>query len=312
MSSVSNLKVISLGAGVQSSYLYQIAARGELGELPVAAIFADTGDEPQSVYDHLDYLEQCHGSDIPIIRASVGHLSADVLSSLGNDGCGHIGQPPFFVRADKQMEITSYDVDFTGSVDFETGQGSLTTVVTDERQILLPLDDGGMLWRKCTGDYKITPIRRAVREIWEKNGKVGTVEQLIGISFDELHRMKESGVGYIVNKYPLVEMKITRQQCADGSKARGYRPAPKSACRWCPFKSDVSWAYQKEYEPAEFEKSCDFDDALRADDRRLPGVQGKVYVHRSFTPLRMVNFDIASNDGKNLGFDNECEGMCGL
>ena len=46
----SALHVLSLGAGVQSSCMALMAARGEIGPMPTAAVFADTGDEPASVY----------------------------------------------------------------------------------------------------------------------------------------------------------------------------------------------------------------------------------------------------------------------
>jgi 3'-phosphoadenosine 5'-phosphosulfate sulfotransferase (PAPS reductase)/FAD synthetase len=49
---------LSLGAGVQSSTLALMAARGEIGPMPKAAIFADTQAEPESVYRWLDWLEK--------------------------------------------------------------------------------------------------------------------------------------------------------------------------------------------------------------------------------------------------------------
>ena len=48
------LRVLSLGAGVQSTTLALMAAHGEIVPMPACAIFADTGWEPNSVYDHLD------------------------------------------------------------------------------------------------------------------------------------------------------------------------------------------------------------------------------------------------------------------
>ncbi|HXF81293.1 MAG TPA: hypothetical protein VNN19_00860 [bacterium] len=47
--------ILSLGAGVQSTTLALMAARGEI-ERPEAAIFADTGWEPRAVYEHLAWL----------------------------------------------------------------------------------------------------------------------------------------------------------------------------------------------------------------------------------------------------------------
>jgi 3'-phosphoadenosine 5'-phosphosulfate sulfotransferase (PAPS reductase)/FAD synthetase len=49
------LTVISLGAGVQSSTMAIMAAKGDLPPVDVA-IFADTGNEPKAVYTYLNYL----------------------------------------------------------------------------------------------------------------------------------------------------------------------------------------------------------------------------------------------------------------
>ena len=48
------LRVLSLGAGVQSTTLALMAARRDIDPMPDCAIFADTGWEPEAVYDHLD------------------------------------------------------------------------------------------------------------------------------------------------------------------------------------------------------------------------------------------------------------------
>ena len=68
--------VISLGAGVQSTVLYLMAALGELEPKPEAAIFADTQWEPVHVYRHLDWLQSLE-LDIPIVRVSAGNLYAN-------------------------------------------------------------------------------------------------------------------------------------------------------------------------------------------------------------------------------------------
>ncbi len=49
-----DLKVLSLGAGVQSSVMLLMADRGLLGDKPDVAIFADTQWEPKEVYEHLE------------------------------------------------------------------------------------------------------------------------------------------------------------------------------------------------------------------------------------------------------------------
>ena len=51
-----NLRILSLGAGVQSTAL---ALMIEKGEVPMvdAAIFADVKGEPKAVYEHLSWLK---------------------------------------------------------------------------------------------------------------------------------------------------------------------------------------------------------------------------------------------------------------
>src|SRR6266568_4346892 len=74
------IRVLSLGAGVQSTTLALLACDGTLPGLD-AAIFADTGWEPPRVYAHLDRLEgELDRADIPLYRVNRGDLRADVLN----------------------------------------------------------------------------------------------------------------------------------------------------------------------------------------------------------------------------------------
>lgn len=74
------LRVLSLGAGVQSTTMALMAAHGELGPMPDVAIFADTGDEPAAVYDHLAWLMSGNVLPFPvsIVRKSEGGLFASL------------------------------------------------------------------------------------------------------------------------------------------------------------------------------------------------------------------------------------------
>lgn len=62
------LKVLSLGAGVQSSTVLLMSCAGELPRLD-AAIFADTGWEPQAVYDYLEgvLMPAAEAADIKLV-----------------------------------------------------------------------------------------------------------------------------------------------------------------------------------------------------------------------------------------------------
>lgn len=64
---------LSLGAGVKSSCLALMYSRGELANMPAAAIFADTQAEPPSVYKWLDGLEPRLA--FPLYRVTAGNLA---------------------------------------------------------------------------------------------------------------------------------------------------------------------------------------------------------------------------------------------
>src|SRR5690606_34860051 len=73
-----DLRVLSLGAGVQSTALALMAAHGEFEQKPDCAIFADTGWEPRDVYEHLDRLER--ELPFPLYRVSAGNIREDALA----------------------------------------------------------------------------------------------------------------------------------------------------------------------------------------------------------------------------------------
>ena len=83
------MNILSLGAGVQSSTLAMMAARGEIGPMPDAAIFADTGWEPRKVMEYLDWLEK--QLPFPVYRV----MHKDGLLSALQKNEGVIGMPFF-------------------------------------------------------------------------------------------------------------------------------------------------------------------------------------------------------------------------
>ena len=71
------MKIISLGAGVQSTTLALLAHHKEI-EPPDYAVFADTGWEPKAVYKHLDWLESY--LNFPVVRVTAGNLKNRLLN----------------------------------------------------------------------------------------------------------------------------------------------------------------------------------------------------------------------------------------
>lgn len=175
----------------------------------------------------------------------------------------------------------------------------------------------GMLKRQCTKNYKIVPIRREVRAALAERGipaKPGAVEQWIGISWDEFpQRAKDSDRRYIVNRWPLVEERMDRDDCVAWLARSGYGKPARSACWCCPYLSDAEWRDMKANRPDEFARACRVDEGLRL--RR--GRYGEAFLHSSRLPLRDVDFDRTRRERRAIGrgqlmFELECEGMCGL
>lgn len=86
------MRVLSLGAGVQSTTLALMAAAGEI-ERPDCAIFADTGWEPAKVYAHLAKLEAA--LPFPTYRVSAGNLRTDILAKSAGS-VGRFASVPWF------------------------------------------------------------------------------------------------------------------------------------------------------------------------------------------------------------------------
>jgi hypothetical protein len=165
----------------------------------------------------------------------------------------------------------------------------------------------GMLRRQCTRNFKLDPIRRRVSELRKQHG-ARQVAQQIGISLEEAaHRMRSSGVQYISNVYPLVEMRMTRWDCRNWLARNGYPIPAKSSCIGCSFRTD--WRDMKRKRPDEWADAVAFDEAIR--DSKGPLASDAVYLHPSRVPLADVDLSTPQDRGQ-LSFLEECEGMCGI
>ena len=91
------LNILSLGAGVQSSTMALMAAKGELTPMPDCAIFADTGAEPWHVYDQLDYIQELVPFPVYTVMEE-GGLEKSLFESLkdGKDKKGRFASAPFY------------------------------------------------------------------------------------------------------------------------------------------------------------------------------------------------------------------------
>lgn len=174
-----------------------------------------------------------------------------------------------------------------------------------QRVANLPLrlgGSGGLIMRQCTNDYKIAPLRKYLQSV--RDGR--KVRLWIGISLDEIERIRTSNIKYVENYYPLIEKRITIDEIINWFKVNNIREPGKSACLICPFHSDKYWTVFKKQYPNEFEKACKFDDAIR----NYPKLQNKTYLSKHLKPLRDIDFSQSPSLFPELV--EECEGLCGL
>ena len=123
-----------------------------------------------------------------------------------------------------------------------------------------------MLRRQCTYDYKIRPIQKFIREKvgLKKYERVrGEINLMLGISTDEIQRMKDSRVPWIKHQFPLIDKKWSRQNCLHFYENIGLPKPPRSACYMCPYKSNKEWAHLKENCPEDWAKAVKFDKDVR-------------------------------------------------
>lgn len=264
---------VSLGAGVQSSTLALMAAVGEITPMPEGAIFADTQAEPSAVYRWLDYLEAV--LPFPVHRVTAGDLRVAALET----------------RVSRKGGIYYKVALPVHTADADGGKGQVSR-------------------RGCTYRYKIRPIERALRRLAgvKRGEKSPVAESWIGISLDEMQRMKRSRMPWIATRWPLIERRMTRAGCLAWLERNGHPTPPRSACTFCPFRSDREWRHLRRDDPAGFADAVAFDAEIRA---ARPG-SSVAYLHASLVPLGEVDLRNDTDRGQLTLWADECTGMCGV
>lgn len=275
--------VLNLGAGVQSTCVALMAKHGEITPMPDFAVFADTQAEPKEVYDWLDWLEK--ELPFPVYRVTKGDLTADSLE------VGEISRGDNKGKSHVKRIIPAFGL---------LPNGEKTAAIG----------------RSCTADYKVQQIIKCIKEKCniKRGQKDITVTQWIGISWDEMQRMKDPSHQFTQHRWPLIEKQMTRAHCKAWMQDHGYPEPPRSACYYCPFHSDEEWRRLRDEDPEHFQKAVDFDKKLRAVHREHnPTMRMEVYLHNSCKPLDEIDFDSDEQKGQQVwDFKAECEGMCGV
>ena len=246
------LRTFSYGGGVQSTAALVLAARGEIDFKTF--LFANVGDDSEDPAT-LEYVEEfakpfseSHGIDLIELHRipTRGHFK-NVIETLW-----------------KRL----------------TREGS--------RSIPIPVrmgHNGAPGTRSCTADFKMQPILR-----WQKKHgatKDNPAVNGLGISLDEAHRMRrDSGFPEQILEYPLLDMRIKRDECKKIIAGAGLPVPPKSACFFCPFHNMRTWAEMSNNRPELFARAVELENILN--ERRVMLGRDKVYFTRFAIPLDEV------------------------
>ncbi len=154
----------------------------------------------------------------------------------------------------------------------------------------------GKLSGFCSGKWK-----RDVAERYFRSLGIETAINWLGISVDEIRRVRNQHRNWLSLRYPLVfEIRMSRLDCVQLIRSTGWAgPIPNSACYMCPNLADAEWAEMKRDWPGDFEKACQIESELRQDDPHF-------WLHPSCAPLALVDFDAQ----RTMFADRGCTGGC--
>ena len=301
------LRVISLGWGLQSWTLAAMVALGELGPVDYA-IHSDTTWERSTTYE----FSQTWAAWLRERGVKVITVTSEVTRGMVTNEWGGTFIPAFTLRP-------AHTVISDGWYFGEDEEGESIEIFDPDMvgQEIRIEESRGQLRRQCTERWKIRPIKRFISQELKRRGLAktpGVVEQWLGITFDEWHRANDSGVKYIKHRHPLLEMDYTRADCLAWLERHGLPNPGKSACVFCPYHSISFWEMMKREGGTDWETAVMVDKRIR--DERPPY---PLYVHPERKPLTQavtipedfgatqLSF-LASNDQ-----DSECDsGFCFL
>jgi hypothetical protein len=226
------ISVLSYSGGAQSHALLEMVLRGEL-EKPrnFLVMNADPGMEDSRTYRFVqDARERCIASGINFITAPGPNLYHDLLNTVSN-GATRVDNPPYWTKS---------------------ADGKL-----------------GRLMQKCTRQFKIAPMDRALRRYMEQKHSIsagllrpGLVEKWIGFAADEWHRCSDSPQQYIRFRFPLIERKMDRPAIDRWYDESGIPKPPRSVCSAC-FANGLDY-FREMYanRPDDWRKAVAVDDSI--------------------------------------------------
>lgn len=241
------LRVVSFGGGVQSTALLVLAAQGRIDH--DTFVFANVGDD----------------SEAP---ATLRYLAEHARPYAETHGLRLVETRRLDRHGDPFPTVREH-------------------VMSDRRSLVIPvrMANGSPGNRKCTPFWKIKVVTRWCVE----NGatEASPARVAIGFSTDEWTRAtRRTDSGVEVIEHPLLDLGMSRTDCAEVIASAGLPVPPKSACSFCPFRLPSDFVTMARDDPAEFTRVAELED--RANEKRAAMGKDKVWLTRFARPLREV------------------------
>jgi hypothetical protein len=260
------MQVWSYGGGVQSVAIGVLIGQQRLPRPSLAGI-ADTGREVQTTWAYLDTVMQPFlDRHCPGLRIEVVPHSLSRVDVFDNSG---LTLMPAYTRT-------------------ENGMGLFGMTYKD-----------GRLPAFCSGEWK-----RDTMERWYRLRDVEECQQWIGYSADEMWRVKNAHRPWCQPRHPLIELKLTREDCKRIITEAGLPLPHKSRCWCCPHQDAEEWREVKS-RPEEFAAAVALEAEVNARD---PDHGGELFLYSGRVPLSMATFD--GDEGDGLAARPCAEGGC--
>lgn len=182
------------------------------------------------------------------------------------------------------------------------GHNYATVDLYRDEELLIPAftrRNGGNIGQMntfCSNEWKQRVCRR-----WLRDRGVTDCEVWLGISTNEMHRMKDSGLNWYRHYYPLIErFRLSRAQCVALVESFGWPTPPKSRCYMCPMQSSLEWHDLRTNHYDDYLKAIALENKIRDKDQ-------DVYLHHYALPL---NKAIDLTDTQPSMFDGCDSGYC--
>lgn len=265
------LRVFSYGGGVQSTAALVLAGQGKI-DFPVF-LFANVGDDSE------------HPATLEYVNA--------------------VAKPYAAAQGIELVELR-YERK-TGARKGEIRTIFQTLIDPNQSNAIIPMRFGRTgvpAQRACTSDYKVRRIAAWLKEHGATDNDPAIVG--LGISLDEFQRARnDSGFTTHRNIYPLIDMRITRQDCINIIARADLSIPPKSSCWFCPFRSNATWQQLKNETPELFDRAVALEKIVskKSEDRG----RDKLFLHRRCIPLDQA----VGEQADMFADDDACEsGFC--